>query len=114
MPVIHVKQIDFGLPDTQQAFLEARASRYPRERARWSHAAVYYAGAATGWFELTNKAEADVFPVFANHYAEMCRRVTAGESLAAPDQSIHARTPQFLTRAQNKARCQQLLKELDQ
>jgi hypothetical protein len=73
-----------GLPDAHTAYLEACRAPRDRESHAWSHPAVYHAGLATGWALLASTTEATAFPVFARHYAAVCARLRAGETLALP------------------------------
>jgi 16S rRNA A1518/A1519 N6-dimethyltransferase RsmA/KsgA/DIM1 with predicted DNA glycosylase/AP lyase activity len=47
-------------------------------RQRWSHPAVYHAGAASDWFFLASSPEKTAFPVFERHYRRLCELVDAG------------------------------------
>ena len=75
---------DLGLPPARAAYQEACAAPAPRAAQPWSHAAVYLAGRDSGWFLLTNRAEANSWPVFREHYERYCTRVLAGETLELP------------------------------
>ncbi len=75
---------DHGLPVAKQAYEEAALHADHASSHTWSHAAVYQAGKATGWFRLRCEDQADVFPDFRYNYELLCRRVRAGESLADP------------------------------
>lgn len=48
-----LKPQDYGLPDVEQAYHEACCAQNVLT-FRWSHPAVYHAGADTGWFDLRN------------------------------------------------------------
>lgn len=71
----------FGLPDSRTAYLEACRLPSPKASQRWSHPAVYLAGRQTGWFELANLPESQVFPLFDYHYTQFCQAVLRGEEL---------------------------------
>ncbi len=77
-------QGDFGLPPTKQAYLEACMHADHASRHNWSHAAVYEAGKATGWFRLRSEDEADVLPDFSYNYQVICQRVRNGEQISQP------------------------------
>jgi len=75
-----------GLPDPHAAYIEAAMSDGPRDRAKWSHPAVFHAGRETGWFELRTGTEKEVFPLFRRNYEIVCKRILAGEDLSIPIQ----------------------------
>lgn len=91
LPTLH-KMIGFcqgspqihGLPDTRNAYIEACRAPSPKADYAWSHPAVYYAGRNSDWFFLANSAERIAFPVFRDHYLNLCQRVVSGESLPKP------------------------------
>lgn len=103
----------FGLLPARQAYLEACGAPPPKREFHWSHAAVYHAGQASGWYLLANTAEATAFPVFDYNYALLCQRVIRGETL-----SIELPTPlpkkieRKLDKAETKARLAMLRDEL--
>ena len=72
----------FGLPATQDAYLEACRMPAPKAAQNWTHPAVYMAGKATGWFELANQIEGKIFPLFEYHYSQLSQRVLQGEELS--------------------------------
>lgn len=76
---------DCGLPPARDAYLEACQAPSPRAAQPWSHAAVYHAGAATGWFYLATQREQVSWPAFRERYEALCTRVLAGEELTLPD-----------------------------
>lgn len=95
----------FGLPELRQAYEEACMAASPKDRQKWSHPAVYHAGKNTGWHELACTPTDQIFPRFEYHYAELCKRVIAGESLELPvAQAIASRIPKVLTREENISR----------
>lgn len=99
----------YGLPPARQAYEEACMAPAPKARQKWSHPAVYHAGVATGWHELSCTPTAQIFPRFEYHYAEMCRRVMAGEELTLPVvQAIPSHVPDICTREENIKRMQAL------
>lgn len=71
----------FGLPASHDAYHEACRMPAPKAAQQWSHPAVYMAGQATGWFELANKTEGQIFPLFDYHYSQLTQRVLQGEEL---------------------------------
>ena len=71
----------FGLPDVRTAYVEACLAPAPKSTHPWSHAAVYFAGQASGWYLLANASEQTTFPLFEHHYTRLCRRVLRGEEL---------------------------------
>ena len=74
-------QQTFGLAPAEQAYAEAcRHATAPSHHA-WSHAAVYYAGRATGWFELKSLSRQATQGRFNQYYKPLCQRVLAGENL---------------------------------
>lgn len=97
---------DYGLPAVHAAYLEAAMSDGPRDRCKWSHAAVYFAGRETGWFELRTFTEKEIFPRFKRNYEVLCARVINGEVLDLPvQQALPQSIPVYLTPEQNKSRC---------
>lgn len=80
-------QGDSGLPPVKMAYKEACFHADHASRHHWSHAAVYQAGKATGWFRLRSEEEALIYPDFLYNYQVLCQRVRAGEQL---DQPIYA------------------------
>ncbi|EOE6246791.1 replication protein P [Vibrio parahaemolyticus] len=76
--------VDYGLPDTRKAYLEAcRNSHRLAEMTNdeWSHPAVYIALKNTGTFDIRNRKEAETWPIFERNYEIAVRRVLAGEDL---------------------------------
>ncbi len=99
----------FGLPVSHDAYIEACAKGSPKAAQEWSHPAVYLAGKATGWFELANQSEAQVFPLFDYHYAQLVQRVIHGEELTINSPKPlpeHIDTP--LSNEENQSRLQEL------
>lgn len=74
---------DIGLPSVESAYVEACNARTPKRLHKWSHPAVYHAGADTGWFDLGSGLHG-VRDRFAEHYAKRCRQVIQGERLTIP------------------------------
>lgn len=75
---------DFGLPDAITAMREACTAPYPKDAQRYSHPAVYLAGCAVGWFDMQNRTERELLPLFEHAYTVLCRRVMDGEQLDMP------------------------------
>ena len=73
----------FGLPALHDAYVEACCATAPKSEYHWSHRAIYLAGKATGWFELANKSESQILPLFEYHYRLLCTRVMKGEDMNA-------------------------------
>ena len=104
----------FGLPAVEAAYREACLAPEPKWRHAWSHAAVYLAAAATGWDVLAGESQTQALPLFANHYAQLCRRVVRGEQLEAPTRLAlpeQVRVP--LTPERSRARLQALRAQLE-
>jgi len=89
-------QSDRGLPETHAAYLEACRAPSPKASYDWSHLAVYYAGRASDWYFLQNNSEQVAYPVFRQHYQNICERVRLGEQLEPPQRpqlSQHSVSP---------------------
>ena len=89
LPTVHgvIKYLgasSLGLPEARDAYREACLAPSPKVEQRWSHAAVYLAGAASDWFFLANQTEKTAFPVYEKHYRELCERVAQGDKLQMP------------------------------
>lgn len=98
---------NLGLPSAHSAYVEACKAPQPKKRHKWSHPAVYHAGVETGWFELAQMPENQIFPKFRHNYEIMVRRVMDGESLHVPvAPALEHNPPRFLTAEQNKKRLQ--------
>lgn len=103
---------DFGLPDPVTAMREACNAPFPKDRHQWSHPAVYLAACAVGWYDMQNRTERELLPLFERAYEAMVRRVMAGERLDTPvPRAIPEKIPQYLDKSENMARCA-ALKEL--
>lgn len=76
--------MDLGLPSPREAYLEACNATSPKSAYQWRHPAVFYAGAACGWFFLANNPESVTWPAFRERYLELVLRATRGEVLALP------------------------------
>ena len=73
-----------GLPEPEAAFMEACKAKYPVHCNKWSHPAVYQAGADTGWFELRSQSAERLRKVFMAHYAKRVEDVLMGVELIVP------------------------------
>lgn len=94
-----------GLPDTKTAYVEACRAPSPKAKFKWSHPAVYHAGVATGWHELSSFPEDQIYPRFKTFYAGFCERVMKGESLDSPMmEALPERVSVILTPEQNQSR----------
>jgi len=76
-----------GLPTARQAFNNAKTRPSPKERQRYLHPIVYYAGSETGWGMIYQSMESDVYPLFKLHYEALCDRVRQGEHFCMPHES---------------------------
>jgi hypothetical protein len=104
----------FGLPPPHAAYVEACCAPEPKVRHTWSHPAVYLAGKATGWFELSTEPQSVIFPVFEYNYRQLCQRVLHGESLDfAVPVALPESVPQPLSPEENKARMKALRERFD-
>lgn len=74
----------YGLVDTRTAYLEASQCRINPLEFSWSHPAVYYAGAATGWYSLKSDEEAKTWPAFEKNYNEQVDKIVQGQVLIIP------------------------------
>lgn len=103
----------FGLSPVRDAYIEACRAPSPKAAAKWSHQAVYYAGKATGWFQLASEPEDKVLPLFEYYYQQLCQRVLRGETLTTPQPAaIPSHIPKPLSGSENHERMQKLREEL--
>jgi hypothetical protein len=103
----------FGLPDAHAAYLEVCRASSPKAMQAWSHPAVYVAGKQTGWFELANLPEAQIFPLFEYHYSQQVQAVIRGEELKLKTQAaIPEQSAVPLSNEDNLARLQKLRQQL--
>ncbi|WLD58741.1 replication protein P [Salinispirillum sp. LH 10-3-1] len=73
------------LPDDREAYRQACfCGNNPLEHF-WSHPAVYHAAHKTGFFRLRTEPEAQVWPIFRQHYQALALRLCKGEQLEVPD-----------------------------
>ena len=100
-----------GLPTVEIAYYEACNASDVR-RHRWSHAAVYHAGADTGWFDLRNCVN-DVKRRFKENYERRVQQVLDGEYLELPQHELlPASIRKVLSPEERKSRMQKLREEL--
>jgi hypothetical protein len=73
----------FGLPDLESAYKQALRNTHPAQAAdcRWSHAAVYHASVAAGWYSLQRLDRALGLKRFEDKYLDQCRKLARGELL---------------------------------
>ena len=103
----------FGLPAAGAAYIEACCAPNPKAEQIWSHPAVYLAGKATGWFELANKTEKQIFPCFEKNYRVLCQRALHGETLVIDrPEALPEQISRTLTLEENKSRMAELRKQL--
>jgi hypothetical protein len=76
-----VTPTDYGLPDSRTAMLEACNAT---ERHQWTHPAIYHAAQAVGSYDLKNRTERELWPIWDHAYETVCRRVMDGKDLALP------------------------------
>lgn len=106
-------QAGSGLPSARDAYVEACCAANPKAEQSWSHPAVYLAGKETGWFELANKPEARIFPVFEDHYRRLCHRAQKGEILEIQiPEALPEKHAKKLSQAENKEKMAALRKQL--
>lgn len=103
------------MPDPYEAYLEACNAPKPREDHKWSHPGVYHAGVACGWSFLASTAIPIAYPRWKVIYAEIARRVEAGEALDVPVvERLELKQPEPSTRGQaGYQRFRELMQDLD-
>ena len=103
---------DVGLPDTEQAFLEAAKAPYPKHRQSYSHPIVYIAGQKTGWFDLnhvTNNAK----QIFETEYLKLTNQVIDGKTFNMPGKnSITHQKSKLIPKHELKKRLSKMRAEL--
>jgi hypothetical protein len=103
----------YGLPASHDAYVEACCAEHPKSEQNWSHPAVYLAGKATGWFELSNKTEAQIYSLFETNYRRLCQQVIRGEELVIEKQeALPDHLSRKLSQEENKSRMDELRKQL--
>ena len=104
----------YGLPSSHDAYVEACNPPNPKAEFPWTHPAVYLAGKQTGWFDLANKTENQVFPYFEQHYRALCQRALNGEELTFEiPQALASDASKVLSSEENKKRMAALRKTLE-
>jgi len=86
---------DLGIPPMKQAYYEACMAASPKNRQKYSHPIVYFAGVATGWFDLAKLPEGQIIKKFEYNYDVLKRRVANGEELSI---DVPAAIPSKITR----------------
>lgn len=84
LSVIQTAYRAYGLPEPRRAYMEACSCRHKPQEKAWSHPAVYFAGAETGWHFLSTEDERTSWPVFEKHYTVYVDKVINGEKLVIP------------------------------
>ncbi|MFA5387306.1 MAG: hypothetical protein WC322_02815 [Candidatus Paceibacterota bacterium] len=102
-----------GLIPVERAYEEACMAHSPKDRQKWSHAAVYHAGRLTGWSDLHAMPRAQMMPRFEHFYSQLCKRVSEGEdiNLDVPD-AIPRVIPKPLSGEENHRRMMKMREEL--
>lgn len=104
---------EYGLPAAHDAYVEACCAPNPKADQAWSHPAVYLAGKQTGWFELANRPEGQVYPLFEKHYRALCQRALGGETLVVEvPRTLPDPAGRQLSAEENKARMAALREKL--
>ena len=102
-----------GLPSAHAAYVEACCAPNPKAEQRWTHPAVYLAGKQTGWFDLANRTEGQVYTLFEKNYRALVQRAMQGEVLAVDvPKPLPEPGSTVLSPEQNKARMAKLRKQL--
>lgn len=72
-----------GLPSSEQAYKQAVRNTHPAMagRAKWSHAAIYHAAIASGFYSLQRLDRELGFKRFDEKYKEQCRKIGQGIAL---------------------------------
>lgn len=70
-----------GLPSAKQAYYEACLAKSPKHAQQYSHPIVFYAGAATGWHELSCMTESEIFPRYESNFLLLVRKLRDGEDI---------------------------------
>lgn len=105
---------DLGIPAAKQAYYEACMAKSPKNAQKYSHPIVYYAGVATGWFDLANMPEGQVFKKFEYNYEVLKRRVIAGEQLSIDvPKAIPEKISRVLTNEEKRAKIADIMRIFD-
>ncbi|WP_245659049.1 replication protein P [Marinomonas spartinae] len=84
LKLIHTAYKAYGLLDPRTAYYEACQCRSDPLQYKWTHPAVYFAGAQTGWYKLKTEEERISWPLFEANYLKIVDRVISGERLSIP------------------------------
>ncbi len=76
-----------NLPHVRAAFTNAKERPSSKEKQRYLHPIVYYAGSNTGWGLLKESMDSETYPLFKAHYESLCERVRSGEHFCMPHES---------------------------
>lgn len=73
----------FGLPPLEKAYKQALRNTHPSQagHCKWSHAAIYHASVAAGWYSLQRLEPALGLKRFEDKYLEQCQKLGRGEVL---------------------------------
>ncbi|WP_246864728.1 replication protein P [Spongiibacter thalassae] len=103
-----------GLPDPHSAYVEACRAPSPKADHPWSHPAVYHAGKASDWYFLATNTEPKAFPVFRQHYMNLCEQVRRGVQLEPPHpEALPKPEAKPLPAEEQRRRMRELRRELD-
>lgn len=91
----------FGLPPLESAYKQSLRNTHPSQagHCKWSHAAIYHASVAAGWYSLQRLEPALGMKRFEEKYLEQCQKLGRGEELepvpvAALPEQAGPRTPE--------------------
>lgn len=84
LKLINTAYSAYRLPSPREAYLEACQCRENPLDYKWTHAAVYHAGAKTGWYALRSEEEIKTWPMFEKNYDEQVALAIKGEVLPIP------------------------------
>ncbi len=84
LKLINTAYTAYGLPSPRDAYLEACLCRINPLEYKWTHAAVYHAGAKTGWYSLRGDEEVKTWPMFEKNYDEQIDHIIQGQILTIP------------------------------
>lgn len=105
---------ELGMPDADQAWMEACQNSHHVLAHQWSHPGVYETGRRTGWFEIRNGTAAR--KSFAEKYQTVVAEVADGVEFVMPAADAtrleHHRNGHLVQTEQNKATGRSALKQL--
>lgn len=108
------QDVETGLPNARNAYLEACLAAHPKAQHQWSHPAVYHAGAQTGWYDLEHQPEYVSWPNFKRNYDDFRRKALQGESLEiTPIAQLEAPDVSSLSKAERREQLKTLRETLD-